>query len=68
MLPTMKPPELPRAILPSKTLDNRVSPGVLVKETCGVEDDVVYHDPDAVEFLEGGGDDGGGDKGEIGVY
>lgn len=68
MLPTMKPPELPRAILPSKTLDNRVSPGVLVKETCGVEDDVVYHDPDAVEFLEGGGDDGGWGKGEIGVF
>ena len=67
MASMMEPPELPRAVLAGKGLDDSVATGVLVQEIRAIKDDVVDHDPDAAGSLVGFEHDVAGDEGEVGV-
>lgn len=53
MTRVMEAPELPRAVLPSKTVYDSLAPGMFGDEVGAIVDDVVYYDPSAVESLLG---------------
>lgn len=53
----MKAPELPRAVLPSKTVNDSLTPRMFGDEIGAIVDDVVHYEPDAAEIFPGRAND-----------
>jgi hypothetical protein len=64
----MEAPKLPRAVLPSKTVNNSSTPRMFGDEIRTIVDGIVYYDPDAVEALLGRTDNCGWNEGKLIVF
>lgn len=53
----MEAPKLPRAVLPTKTVNDSLTPGMFGDEVGAIVDDVVHYEPDAAEVFPGRAND-----------
>ena len=53
----MEAPKLPRAVLPTKTVNDSLTPGMFGDEVGAIVDDVVHYEPDAAEIFPGRAND-----------